>query len=160
MTDAAGGVGLEVDQHSRLPRLVDYPRGRLFAVVDDPAAAERARTDLLAAGLTGVAILAGTEAADAIDATGRRHGLGGRLIRAVQFLVMDQMPDLAWYEAALRDGRAVVTVATPDRETGARAAAVLVRHGGHFVNRFGRFETEQIERWHGPEPTIPRLLRR
>ncbi len=110
--------------------------------------------------MTGVVVLAGTDAADAIDATGRRHGLPGRLIRAVQFLVMDQMPDLALYEAALREGRAVVTVAAADRAAGARAAGVLARHGAHFVNRFGRFETEEIARWRGPEPRIPGLLRR
>ena len=141
-------------------RLVDYPRGRLFAVLDDPTLAERARTDLIAAGLVDVVVLVGTEMADAIDATGRQHGVGGRLIRAVQFLLMDQMPDLARYEAALRDGNAIVSVAAHDRGVGARAAVVLARHGAHFVNRFGRFETEEIERWRGPEPTIPRLLRR
>src|SRR5512142_2078195 len=77
----------ESEVQSRPGRLVDYPRGRLFAVIDDPTVAERARTDLIAAGLGDAVVLVGTEVADAIDATGRQHGVGGRLIRAVQFLL-------------------------------------------------------------------------
>jgi hypothetical protein len=37
---------------------------------------------------------------------------------------------------------------------------ILRRHGGHFINHYGRFATEEIERWAGPEPDIPDLLRR
>lgn len=142
----------------RPSRLVDYPRGRLFAVVDDAAAADRSREELLSAGMSGATILRGSEAADALDATGGRHGIRARLVRAVQFLLMDQMPDLAWYEAALREGRSIVTVPTADRAAGVRAARILAGHGAHFVNRFGRFETEEIVRWRGPEPRVPDLL--
>ena len=49
------------------------------------------------------------------------------------------------------------------RETSARKAAAITalrEHGGHFINYYGRFATEEIERWRGPEPSVPGLLRR
>jgi len=42
----------------------------------------------------------------------------------------------------------------------ADALAILRRHGGHFINYYGRFATEELERWRGPEPDIPSLMRR
>jgi hypothetical protein len=32
--------------------------------------------------------------------------------------------------------------------------------GAHFMNHFGRFATEEFERWQGPEPKVPDYLRR
>jgi hypothetical protein len=37
---------------------------------------------------------------------------------------------------------------------------VLIGLGAHFVNYFGRFATEEIARWRGPEPQLPDYLRR
>jgi hypothetical protein len=45
----------------------------------------------------------------------------------------------------------------------ARKAAVLDalrRAGGHFINYYGRFATEELERWTGPEPAVHDLLKR
>jgi hypothetical protein len=41
-----------------------------------------------------------------------------------------------------------------------RAAAILGAHGAHFVNFFGRFQTEEVSLWQGREPAIPDALRR
>ena len=42
-----------------------------------------------------------------------------------------------------------------------RSAADRLRaHGGHFINHYGRFATEEVERWHGPEPDVPDVMRR
>lgn len=32
--------------------------------------------------------------------------------------------------------------------------------GGHFVNYYGRFATEEIDRWRGPEPEVASLVKR
>jgi hypothetical protein len=37
---------------------------------------------------------------------------------------------------------------------------VLRGGGGHFINHFGRFATEEFERWHGAEPKLADYLRR
>ena len=59
--------------------------------------------------------------------------------------MMDQLPDFAWYEWAVRDGGAVVMVRVRgDAPEGRTRSAVLERHGAHFVNHYGRFATEEI----------------
>jgi len=131
---------------------------RVLAVLDDETSATRAADALVDAGLSDVQLLRGAAAADAIDAVGRR-GVLARVGRAVQFAVEDQMPALAWYEAALRDGRTVVAVRTRSRAETRTAVDVLLAHGAHFINRFGRLETEELARWRGPEPVIHHLLK-
>jgi hypothetical protein len=42
----------------------------------------------------------------------------------------------------------------------AAAHEIVRRHGGHFINYYGRFATEELEMWHGPEPDIADYLRR
>lgn len=142
-------------------RLIDYPERRVLAVFDEPAAAEKAVEALRSLGIPDpdVQVLSGPAAADAFDATGSKHGIPGRVRRAVQFSLMDQMPALAWYEAALRDGRQVLAVATSARPTTLKVVAALEAAGGHFINRFGRLETEEFTRWRGPEPAISSLLK-
>jgi hypothetical protein len=138
------------------------PRDRLFAVFDDRTAAETGATALGALGIPAgdVEKHEGTHAADAFDGTGRVHGPLARVRRAIQFSLADQMPDLAWYEAALRDGRVVLSVRTRNSATTQRAVAALIAAGGHFVNRFGRLQTEEYARWRGPEPAVHSLLHR
>jgi hypothetical protein len=40
------------------------------------------------------------------------------------------------------------------------AVRVLREHGGHFINYYGRLATEEIDRWRGPEPDVPSILKR
>ncbi|HEY6014203.1 MAG TPA: hypothetical protein VIU37_09345 [Candidatus Limnocylindrales bacterium] len=143
-------------------RSVGYPTGRLMAVIDDPAAAAGAMAELVAAGIApdDLELLRGAEGADRVDGTGGGGGPAGRLRRAIDFTLMDQLVDFVAYERALRDGRAVVLVRARDDPRKAAAVAVLRGRGGHFVNYFGRFATEEIDPWRGPEPEIADFLRR
>ena len=149
-----------------LPRMTARPdlelQDRVFAVLDSPATADGARRALIDAGFADADIerFEGPAAGDAFDGTGRAHGVVGRVRRAVQFSLMDQLPDLAWYEAALREGRIVLGVRAPGRDRVRRAVDAFVGAGGHFINRFGRLQTEEFVRWQGPEPTVHVLLRR
>ena len=78
----------------------------------------------------------------------------------MQFTQTDQMVDLVVYEAALRDGRAVITVHAPRSEERERAKRVLAAAGAHFMNFFGRVLTEDISRWRGKELRLhPNLYR-
>ena len=141
-------------------RFIAYPGGRILAVADDPGTAARAVAALAAEGWDASRIeqLSGPDAARAFDATGAAHGIRARLQRLVQFSLMDQLPDMAWYQAAARDGRVVLII--PTRDGGARAAAILAAAGCHFINRFGRFQTEELLRWRGPEPRVTNVMRR
>jgi hypothetical protein len=136
--------------------------GRLLAVFDNEDDLQGATAALIAAGIDPAAIesFAGPEAATAFDASGKRHGLAGRLYRIVEFSWADQAPDFAWYEAAVREGRIVMSVRVRGQRHVAHAARIVEEHGGHFINHFGWFETQELARWRGPEPDVPGFLRR
>lgn len=145
-----------------MSRFIKYPTGRLFGVVDDPAAGGRAVEALIGTGIAAdrIEVLRGDTAAAAFDGTGVHHGRLARIRRTLEFTLMDQMPDFAWYEAAIREGRTVVAVRATREPDVRRAVEALRAVGAHFVNYFGRFATEEFERWRGPEPAVPNLLRR
>jgi hypothetical protein len=135
---------------------------RLLAVVDRPQDAARASQALLREGFPAdaVTVLRGDADADRVDSLGKLRGRWARLWRLVQFTQMDQMVDLAVYEAALRDGRAVVTVHAPRAEQRDRAKRVLAAAGAHFMNHFGRIATEEVSPWRGKELPLHPALRR
>jgi hypothetical protein len=133
--------------------------GRLYAVIDQPGDAARVLDALVATGIPAdrIEVLRGdTDAAG----TTTRPPLLRRLRRALEFTLMDQAPDVAWYEAALRSGRSVIGVRVRREADVHRAVDVLRGFGAHFINHFGWFSTEEFERWHGTEPTVPDYLRR
>jgi hypothetical protein len=66
---------------------------------------------------------------------------------------------MAIYEQAVREGQ-VVLMAKARGDQKPLAIDIVRRHGGHFINYYGRFATEEVERWHGPEPQVAGLLRR
>jgi hypothetical protein len=142
--------------------MIGYPTNRLLMVIDEPERARDAVRELLAAGFgpDDVAVLVGEKGIEELRRLGGARGVLARLVRMFQFMSMDQMPDFVMYEASLRDGRAVVAVRPRNRGQMLAARDILARHGGHFANWFGRFATEEVSRWNGPEPKIPGYLRR
>ena len=132
-----------------------YPTNQLLGVIDDPAVAERAVAALLAAGFPSSGVTLMSPAAEQ-----QPPRLWTRLVRLFQFMSMDQGPDFHYYEAAVREGRAVVAVRIRGRDRLERARDLLLAHGAHFLNYFGRFQTEEITQWRGPEPQIADYLKR
>jgi hypothetical protein len=130
--------------------------------VDDPAAAPGLIGALGAAGVdtSALSLLRGEEGAARIDAVGARTGVRARLRQIVSFTLVDQMPDSILYEAAVVAGRAVLAIPVATDEAKRAASRVLLDGGAHFVNFYGRFATEEIAPWRGPELEIPGLLRR
>jgi hypothetical protein len=144
-----------------MARFIGYPNRQVVAVFDDGAAADRAVAALRDAGARegDIETYAGAADAERFDATGARHGLLARLRRGMQFSLMDQLPAMAWYEAALREAKSVVSVRTTTRRDTLAVVEQLKAAGGHFINRFGRFDTEEFARWRGPEPAVPDLMK-
>jgi hypothetical protein len=136
--------------------------GRLLAVFDRRSEADAAVAALVAAGFdrATIELFEGPEDAAAFDASGRRRGIVGRLYRIIEFSWADQAPDFAWYEAAVRSGRVVLSVRARGQGLVRKAMEIVVANGGHFVNHFGWFETQELARWRGPEPELPGFLRR
>ena len=146
----------------RQSRFIGYPIDSLLAVLPGPERAASAAAALKDAGIPDkdITILRGPEGASRFDPTGAVHGLVARLRRIVSFTVMDQLPDMAWYDAAIRTGQAVVMVRLRGDELKGEAVRIVRDQGAHFVNYYGRFATEEIVRWQGAEPDIHDLLKR
>lgn len=143
-------------------RFIGYPIDSLLAVLPSPEGAATAAAELKAAGVRDrdITILRGDEGASRFDPTGAVHGFIARLRRIVSFTVMDQLPDMAWYDAAIRAGQVVVMARMRGDDVKAEAVRILRERGGHFINYYGRFATEEVVRWQGPEPEVPSLLKR
>jgi hypothetical protein len=135
---------------------------RVMAVLDAAADAAAAVAALDQAGFAGdgVLVLAGEGDAERIDSLGNVGGAWARARRLLSFTLADQVVDLAVYVAALRDGRTVVSVLVSGDAARERAKRALAGSGAHFVNFFGRFATEDIVPWRGPELPLPPWLRR
>jgi hypothetical protein len=145
-----------------MTRSIGSAVGRLMAVFDRRAEADAAAAALAAAGFdpSQIDLFEGPDDAAVFDASGRRRGLRGRLYRIIEFSWADQAPDFAWYEAAVREGRVVLSVRVRGLRKVRSAADIVQANGGHFVNHFGWFETQEIARWRGEEPDLPAFLRR
>jgi len=142
--------------------MITYPTNRLLGVVDRPADAQAAADALAGIGVPrdAVTLLAGDEGRDRLARLGAAPTPLSRIVRLFQFVLMDQTPDFLVYERAIVDGRTVMAVHAADRDGMLAAATVLERHGGHFLNWFGRLMTEEVSLWRGEEPPIPDALRR
>jgi hypothetical protein len=145
-----------------MARFLGSARGRLLAVLDTDEAARVAIQALTESGIepARIEIFTGDDGAAAFDSSGGRHGPRARFLRTLQFTLMDQMPDFAYYEAAAREGRSVLSVRARNEAEMRRAVDTLREHGAHFINQFGLFTTEEFERWHGEEPKLPGFMRR
>ncbi len=141
---------------------IGYPFDRMLAAFHDPveAAAAAAAVRALGIGDRDISVLRGTEGADRLDGSGAAHGSVGRIRRAISFTMMDQLVDFAHYEGSVREGGATVMVRVRGDALKAAVVRALEAHGGHFINYYGRFATEEISRWQGPEPAINEVMRR
>src|SRR5512135_1119980 len=146
----------------RTRRALAYPTDHVLGVLDDPARVPATLEALAAARFApdAVTVLVSSGGGTTMGRLGRPRGLAQRLLRFVRFTTMDQQPDLQLYEAAVADGRAVVAVHVVDDEARRRARTALEGSGAHFLNFYGRFYTEELTRWQGPELDLPDYLRR
>jgi hypothetical protein len=142
--------------------MITYPTRKLLGVIDDPDRARDAAAALEATGVPAahIRLLLGDEGRADLEQLGSRPNLLSRVVRVFQFMYMDQLPDFLVYERALLDGRAVIAVHVANRDAMVAARTVLDRYGAHFLNHYGRFHTEELSLWRGPEPEIPGALRR
>ena len=143
-------------------RLIGYPSGWTLAVFDDAGAAVASLRELGGQGIPtrDLVLLSGADAAGGLERLGSSAGLAGRLRRGMQFITMDQLPDLHVYELAVEQGRGVLGLRIADDEMRRRALEIVRRHGGHFINRFGAWATEEIAPWRCTMPDLPQHMRR
>ncbi|HEY6056914.1 MAG TPA: hypothetical protein VIV06_02730 [Candidatus Limnocylindrales bacterium] len=138
---------------------ITYPTDYLLAVADTPAEVASGVEALAGAGLPASKVVVIAREGERFERLGPRPGPLSRLVRAVQFTTMDQMPDFRAYEAALLDGRTVVGVRI-DGDQLIVARDALLASGLHFLNFYGRWSTTEVSPWRGPELDLPDYLRR
>ena len=141
--------------------LIRYPTGWTLAVVPDVERGDRIAAELVTLGVPreSIAVIAGADAPAQLRRLGASSGVLARLRRSVQFMTMDQLPDLFVYEAAVTDGRTLLGAKVPGSRN-AEAVAIMRRHGAHFINRFGALMTTEVEPWRGTMPRIPQYMQR
>ena len=141
--------------------LIGYPTGWTLAVLDDPERTAAATAALRASGMgdDAVIVIAGPDAADQLRRLGASTSRIARMRRSIQFMTMDQLPDLYVYEAAVREGHHIIGIKVPSSKR-PEAVAVLRRHGAHFINSFGAWMTAEIAPWRGTMPSIPQHMQR
>jgi hypothetical protein len=114
------------------------PADHIIAIVDDAARAELAEHALTEAGFEEVQLYRGRAGADAIDASGTQHGLGGFLVRFLEQSLTNK-DNLAEYEQAVERGASVVSLRVDgDDARKDQAVSLLGREGAHTINYFGK----------------------
>jgi hypothetical protein len=142
-----------------MPRAISLSH-HLLGVFDDHVQAVAAGRALSRLGIedADIRLLRGEEGARVFDSDGH-SGPWLRLSRLSGYFSADQSSDMPMYDAAIKDGRTVLAV----HVSGARkapAVAAVIEAGGHFLNYYGRLQSEEISRWRGQELILPPFLPR
>ena len=133
--------------------MLGYPTDHLMGILPSPAAADAAVAELIRGGMApdAVRVFVGEDAALRIDGRGKHHGLLARIYRLIQFTQMDQAPDFRRYELEARRGHPVIAVRETDPVRRLTIRAVLRGHDAHFTNFYGRYFTETLDPFTGPD---------
>jgi hypothetical protein len=122
------------------------PTNRMFAVIDEPAAAERAVAELAQALPSGaVRVLCCDPGIHRLDATGMRGGALHRMLRRIQHISVEGA-HVSRYEEEAREGHYVIEVVVEQPGQRELAVATLKAHGAHFINVYSRWTIEEIGR--------------
>jgi hypothetical protein len=134
----------------RASQPIRYPTNHVLGIIDKPEQLRSALAALESGGFleSELGVRCGEGMADALAASSGRTGLSDLAMRFTEWigLANDEMAVKNRYEAALRDGAFVVSVAAATDERKDVAARILRDHGAHFVNFLGRFTMEMIAR--------------
>ncbi len=122
-----------------------FPYNTVVGVIDDAESLEMAVQTLAAAGFaeSSVQVLSGERGVERIDARGERKGILARIFRLVDALGSEREHTERHVEE-LRAGHFLVLVQTTDDAGKARARDALTAQGGHYINYYSRWTTEQL----------------
>lgn len=122
-----------------------FPYQTVVGVIDDPERLEAALQGLVTSGFgeADVSVLCGAAGVKRIDAKGKRKGLLARLFRMVDALG-EEREHTARHVKELESGHFIVVAEAPNEATKARARDALAAHGGHFINYYSRWSTEEL----------------
>jgi hypothetical protein len=117
-------------------KFVGAPHHRLFAIFDDPVAAEEAVEALHFEGFADerdLWVFCGEEGARRLDVSGQSHGIWTRGFRTLQKVMSSDFGYLRTLDEALRGGGTVVAVWASDLKVAEEVARLLQLHAGHSI---------------------------
>ena len=128
----------DIHRHPCPGDAVTYPTNRVRALMDDPSQVAATVEDLVHAGFErdDIVVLAGSQGAECLDVTGRRHGQRGRIRRWIE-RIGDEFEELEAAGRHLSGGGLLVMVPADDDHKSA-AARILRAHGGGRMVHFGK----------------------
>ena len=137
------------NDRSKNSDFIFYPTNKVVGIIDDPNDAHAALRDLRAAGFTAdeIEVLTGEEGAYRIDVTGEDHGPLARFVRSIQKLLGDYEPKhVRRHEQELLAGHFGIGVTAKEPKARERVRKILKSHNGHFINFYGEWAMEVLER--------------
>jgi hypothetical protein len=128
---------------------IPYPTNKVVGIIDDVGDAQAALRDLKAAGFTAkqVRVLTGKEGAHRLDVKGDEHGPLAHIVRSTQRLLGDyEIEHATRHEQELLAGHFGIGVTAQYKENRDKARQILKAHHGHFINFYGRWAMENLDR--------------
>jgi len=127
---------------------VDYRTRKVVGIIDDKAQVDAARVALTAAGFTDdlIEVFCGPEGERDLDLRGEWHGVSDHINRILHHVLLVEGLNMDRYEQALLAGQCVIQVYTTDSHTQEQAHEILKSHGGHYINVYGFWAMERLER--------------
>jgi hypothetical protein len=122
-----------------------FPYNSVVGIIDDLNDTNALVERLRAAGVPEdkMAVLAGEAGVRTIDVEGKRHGLLGRIFRAVD-RIGDERDETQLHLDALREGHRVVVVSVTDDQQKDQVSSLFKEHHGHEIHYYSRWTTETI----------------
>lgn len=124
------------------------PTHKTIGLVPDQAGVERVLYKLLESGFEAkcIELMSGEAGSKFVDATGKRRGIIGQLIRGLQ-RGQDRGNLVQRYAQAMLEGEFVIAVLCKTRESIRNAVAAFLEGEGHSVYHFGPAMVERIVPW-------------
>jgi hypothetical protein len=121
---------------------LSYPTNSVWGIIQHAEDGEDARRET-AAELPAdrVSVYSGAADADLLNGSLRRHGVFSRIFF---YGAGSEEEDVKRYAIAARHGSSVVRIDLVDPDEHFQARDILRKHGGHLINYYGRWSSEQL----------------
>ena len=128
--------------------LILYPTNKVIGIIDDAGDCKAALNELKAAGFTAdeIEVLSGKEDAQRLDPTGEEHGPMARFARWIQKAGDMEAEHVKRHEQEVMAGHFGIGVSAKDPETREEVRKILKAHNGHFINFYGQWAIEIMDR--------------
>ena len=125
-----------------------YPTNKVIGIIDDAADCKAALKDLNDAGFTAaeIEVLSGEEDAHRLDPTGEEHGPLARFARWIEKAGDRETEHVKRHEQEVLAGHFGIGVSAKEPEAREKVLKILKAHKGHFINFYGQWAIETMER--------------